>query len=190
MVAQRIEKRPHHRFAFDEYLAMAEHGLLAPEERVELIDGEILDMSPTGWKHDYVVRQLTTVLSAAVPPRAAVSPAQTMHLSPNDAPEPDFVILRREALALRRHLRADDVFVLIEVADTSLSSDLRVKVPLYARLGIPETWVVDASHDRVLLYGNAEHGVYTAERTIDRGVRLVSLVLPELSLAVSDLFPD
>ena len=131
---------------------MGETGILGPRERVELIDGEIIDMSPIGVLHAAIVARLASHFSQRLGAMAVVWCQNPLRLDDISEPEPDLAILRPRAdFYMTAHPGAADVLLVIEVADTSLAYDLGTKVPLYARHGIPEVWVIDAAtrHTRV-----------------------------------------
>jgi Uma2 family endonuclease len=125
---------------------MGETGILGPRDRVELIDGEIIDMSPIGVLHAAIVVRLASYFSQRLGPMGVVWCQNPLRLDDISEPEPDIAILRPRAdCYMTAHPGAADVLLVIEVADTSLAYDLGTKVPLYARHGIPEVWVIDAA---------------------------------------------
>jgi Uma2 family endonuclease len=133
-----------HRLSVDEYHRMARAGILPEDSRVELINGEIIDMAPIGSRHAGTVLQLTSLLNQAVRGTAMVWAQNPIHLDPHTEPQPDLALLRpREDFYKTAHPRASDVLLIIEVADTSLRYDREIKIPLYAHHGIPEVWLVD-----------------------------------------------
>lgn len=133
-----------HRITVDGYHRMAEAGILAPDARVELIDGEVIDMAPMKSRHAAAVRLLDRRLTLAVGDAAIVSCQLPLRLSDSSEPEPDLMLLRPRAdFYAAQHPGPGDVLLLVEVADTSLDYDRRVKLPLYARHGVPEVWIVD-----------------------------------------------
>ena len=134
-----------HRVDVDAYHRMGEAGVFAPGERVELIEGDLIDMAPIGQGHAAVVNGLNEALVLACAGRAIVSPQNGLRLDQWSEPEPDFAILRRRAdfYATGERPGPADVLLLVEVADSSLRFDRRVKLPLYARMGIVEVWLID-----------------------------------------------
>ena len=132
------------RFTVDDYYAMAEAGILTHDERVELINGEIIPMSPIGSRHAYSVNWITRLLITLLGERAWVSSQNPLHLNGQAEPEPDVLLLRwRDDAYVNDHPGPADVLLLIEVADTSLDRDRGVKLSMYAEAGIPETWIVN-----------------------------------------------
>ncbi len=133
-----------HGFSRDDYYRMAAAGILGEDDRVELIEGEIIDMAPIGSHHAGTITDLNARLQRALAGMALVSVQSPVILSDRSEPEPDLAVLKRRADCYRSgHPEPADVFLLIEVAETSLAYDREVKLPLYAAHGIPETWIVD-----------------------------------------------
>jgi Uma2 family endonuclease len=151
-----------HRLTVADYYRMAEVGILDHEARVELIDGDIIDMPPIGSPHAATVSYLTEVLVRAAGDRANVRAQSPVRLSDFSEPQPDVALLRRRDDFYReRHPRADDVLLLIEISATSLRFDRETKLPLYARHGIAEFWLVDLQSPRLSRYRAPQHGSYT-----------------------------
>jgi Uma2 family endonuclease len=135
-----------HRITVDEYHRMGETGLLAPDARVELIEGEIVDMPPIGNPHMAAVSRLTRLLVMTVGDRGIVQCQGGIRLGNYSEPQPDFAIVKpREDFYQHQPRWAVDTLLAIEVSDSSLRYDLRTKMPLYARHGVPELWVLDLS---------------------------------------------
>ncbi len=183
--ALRQVQMPHWRFSVDDYERMAETGILHEDDRVELIDGEIILMPPIGSPHGGRVNRLNRILSAAVGERAIVAPQNPIVLGHRSEPEPDLALLRpRLDFYADAHPRACDLLLLIEVAETSLSYDLDVKVPLYASHQVPEVWVVDIPHRRVLRFSEPRAGLYHQQGPIDLSA---PVALPGLAGCMVDL---
>ena len=146
---------------------MGEDGTLAPDARVELIDGEIIDLAPIGSRHVSIVNRLTQLLVLAIGRKAIVGVQNPVELSNRSEPEPDLTLLRprddfyREALPL-----ASDVLLAIEVADSTLAYDRDVKRPLYARHGVPEYWLIDVNGGRMMTFREPRDGRYADESTV------------------------
>jgi Uma2 family endonuclease len=151
-----------HRLTVEEYFRMAEVGLLAPEARVELIEGEIIDMAPTGHRHTSVVSGLHDLFARELASHALVWDQGTLRLSASSAPQPDLVLLKHRKDKYRRSPPLPgDVLLIVEVSESSLRHDQKVKVPLYARHNIPEVWVVDVAAPRIHFFHTLEAGRYT-----------------------------
>jgi len=178
-----------HRLMVDDYHRMGETGILGPELRTELIEGEIVEMTPIGPSHGGTVNLLAKRLTTRVGDAALVSIQNPVVLDDHSEPQPDLALLRPRADFYRdAHPRPRDVLLVIEVADSTLRYDRDVKLPLYARAGIPEVWLVDLRGRELVIYrrpgatGYAE-SVQPGERTA------LSLPLdPPLTLDLSDLF--
>lgn len=177
----------HHRFTVDEFLRMAETGILAEDDRVELLDGQIVEMSPIGPRHAGCVKSLIRLFSPAAD-RAVVSAQDPVVLGPHAAPQPDLAILRPRADGYRRsHPGPHDTLLVIEVADTSVAPDREGKLPLYAAAGIPDAWLVNLPDDVIEVHRDPRNGVYTVRRIARRGDALSPLRLPDLSLPADDI---
>lgn len=141
---------------------MAEVGLLAPDARVELIEGEIIDMAPIGMHHTSVVDRLNRWLMSAVSDEAIVRVQGSFRLSGFTEPQPDVVLLKpREDFYWSRFATGDDTLLVVEVSDTPFRYDSKIKVPLYARYGIPEYWIVEIEHSRLHFFRSLADGRYT-----------------------------
>jgi Uma2 family endonuclease len=183
-MAQPILRGP---FTVDAYQRLAELGVLRADARVELLDGQVVEMSPIGDRHANVVRRLNRLLSTALLDRAIVDIQNPVVLGSHDAPQPDLVLLRPRADAYPNHPRARDILLIVEIADTTLAYDRDVKVPLYARSGIPETWLIDLSGDQIFVCRRPAHGAYAEHHTVSRDEKLALLAFPSVTLAAADV---
>jgi Uma2 family endonuclease len=180
-----------HRITVHEYYRMAEIGLLAPDARVELIEGEIIDMAPIGTEHSSVVDRLTYLLVRAVSDRAIVRIQNPSRLSQITEPEPDVAVLaQRDDFYRHAHPNGGEVLLLIEVSESSLRYDRDVKVPLYARYGVAEVWIVDLQHRCVLTYSSPADGQYRVRGTLANLEAARLAALPGIALDLSKLFDD
>ena len=176
------------RFTVEEYHRMGEAGVLGPEDRVELIEGEIVQMSPIGHGHAFTVMMLTNLLVRAVGDRALVSPGNPVRLTRHTEPQPDLMLL--EPHVDYRHVTfvgPEHVLLVVEVAETSLAWDRGVKLRLYARAAIPEVWIVDVEHERVEVHRDPAGSVYRAVEVIPRAGRLGPAALPGVEIAVAEI---
>jgi len=180
------------RFTVDEYYRMAEAGVLAPNDRVELLDGRIYIMSPIGSEHAACVRRLTRLLIQGVGANALVSTQNPIRLGEKSEPEPDLALLHpREDDYAARHPEPEDLFLVIEVADSSLEFDRTVKRPLYAQAGIPECWIVNLKKNRIEVHRSPADNGYEEKRPRDRGQSVSVQALPSLApLAVNDVLGE
>ncbi len=166
-----------------EYHRMGAAGILTEEDRVELIEGEIVAMVPIGSDHSSAVARLTRLFVRAAGDRAVVWPQNPVRLSAHSEPQPDVVLLRpREDDYEGRPPSPEDVLLLIEVADSSLRFDRLVKLPLYARHRIPEVWLVDVTTDTMLVSREPTPSGYRTSWTVGRGDRAALLAFPQREL--------
>jgi Uma2 family endonuclease len=140
-----------HRIDVDAFYRMASAGVLAEGARVELIQGEVIDMAPIGSRHAALVNKLNRLLTLSIGERAIVSVQQPLRLDQFSEPQPDLVLLKpRKDFYSDSHPTSADVLLLIEISDTSLRYDREIKIPLYARHAIPEVWVIDVQAKEII----------------------------------------
>lgn len=160
-----------HRFTVSDYLRMAESGILPADGRVELIDGEIVDMSPIGPFHSGSLSDFIEHFAAISGGRWRLLSQSPLHLGPIDMPEPDVALLRPSEHGYKKaHPVAADVFLLIEVSDSSLSFDQTVKLPLYAKHGIPEVWILNVPQRQLEVYREPQAGTYAEKSILKSGI--------------------
>jgi Uma2 family endonuclease len=177
----------HHRFTVDEYHRMGEAGIFHEDDRVELLDGQIVEMTPIGPRHAGCVNRLTG-LFASVAGRVTLSIQNPLVLDRHQEPQPDFAMLRHRADGYRaRHPGPADVLLVVEVGDTSVASDRLSKIPLYAAVGIPEAWLVDLPADTVEVYRQPQAGRYADVRTAQRGETITAAQFPDVTLRVDEI---
>lgn len=155
-----------HRLTASAYERMAEAGIFSPDSRVELIDGEIFDMSPIGSLHAAVVSRLARDFIVAVGDAAVVRIQDPLRIDDFNEPEPDLAMLTpREDFYAARHPGPRDTLLVVEVADTSLDHDMTTKASVYAAAGIPEYWVLDLMSCSVAIFSDPRGGSYETRRT-------------------------
>jgi Uma2 family endonuclease len=177
-----------HQLTIEQYYQMAQVGLLSPEDRVELIEGEIIDMAPMGSEHASALRTLAELFVEALQKRAIVAVQDPVRLSERSEPEPDLALLRRRAdLYKHAHPTAADVYLIVEVAQTSLRYEREVKLPLYAKHGIPEAWIIDTEKRELSVYRNPEGDRYVSEATTKQPGKIALFALPEVEVDLSGL---
>ena len=178
------------RFTADEYHRMAETGVLCRDDRVELLDGEIVEMTPIGSQHAACVDRLMVLLQRCVERRGILRVQGPIRLDAHSEAQPDLSVLKQRAdFYASAHPRASDVICLVEVADASLKYDRDIKLRLYARAGIRESWLVDLQNERVDLFTDPTPDGYRASRQTRRGDRPTSQALPEASFLVDEFLP-
>lgn len=167
---------------------MGESGIILPDERVELIEGEIIQMTPIGPPHAGTVAHLLTLLVRGAGERAVVWPQNPLHLGDRSMPQPDLLLLKaRPTFSTDAHPTGDDVLLLIEVADSSIHFDRLRKLQLYAHFGVPEYWIVNLQEGCIEVYLNpAKGGVQDFQRVV-AGERISSRALPDLVIEVGVL---
>jgi Uma2 family endonuclease len=177
-----------HRFTAEEYRAVAEAGVLGEDDRVELVDGEIVDMAPIGTRHLACVVSLNHLLVERSQGRWFVSVQNPVRLGEHDEPQLDLSLLRRrpdpEAAAPPG---PGDVLLVIEVSDATLSYDRNVKLHLYARAGVLEAWIVDLAGRKVEVHSDPGPGGYRSIRSFAAGERIVSATVGGLYIPVDEV---
>jgi Uma2 family endonuclease len=151
-----------HRLTVDEYYRMGHAGVFAPDARVELIEGEVIDMAPIGTRHASAVKKLNALLSAAAGGSAIVAVQDPLRLSDASEPEPDLMLLRPRAdFYAHAHPGPADVLLLIEVSDTTVAYDRGIKLDLYAKHRVAEVWIVDLDNNVVRFFRHGDGMAYT-----------------------------
>jgi Uma2 family endonuclease len=183
----RTTTRPRRRFTVDEYHRMAEAGILRADERVELLDGDVVEMSPTGDRHIEAVNRCTDQFAAlVVARRARISTQNPVWLGPHTEPQPDVALVPREVLGAPR---LGEILLAIEVADSSVDDDRTTKVPLYARAGVPETWLLNVEAGELEVYREPGPEGYGRVFTRRPEQQVAAEAFPDLVLRVADLLP-
>ena len=176
----------HHKFTVDQYYQMAEIGILTPGQRVELIEGEIVDMAPIGRRHAACVDRLNNTFAPGLSGRAIVRVQGPLRLHDHSEPEPDLIILRwRDDFYAGREPGPEDALLVIEVAETSECYDRQVKGPLYAAAGIREVWLVDLVAATITNYREPSPAGYAQAIVVTGDDVLAPLAFPDLSLTAA-----
>src|SRR5262249_21192817 len=156
-----------------EYYRMADAGILRPTDRVELIEGEVVEMSPIGDRHAIAVNRANMVFARGLGDKVVVSVQNALRINPYNEPQPDVVLIRaREGFYGIQHPRPDDVILLIEISDTTVRYDRNVKLPIYARSGIREVWIVDLNEKSIHIHREPSNSIYGVVETKTRGESL------------------
>jgi Uma2 family endonuclease len=174
---------PRRLFTVDEYYEMARVGILKPDERVELLDGEIVPMSAIRSPHAWCVHRLNRQFSA-FPDRCLVHVQNPIRLNDRSEPEPDIALLQLDTPE-DRHPGPDDVYLVIEVADSSIRVDRGRKRRMYANAGIPEFWIVDLDADRIEVYREPMRSRYRSVALFGRGDTVHPQFAPDIAIDVS-----
>jgi len=177
------------RFTVDEYRRMGETGILSADDRVELIEGEIVEMTPIGPLHAGTVDRAAKVLSSTLGDRAIVRVQNPVQLRVHHSEvQPDLALLRpRPDYYTRSHPEAPDVLLVVEVADTSVERDRRIKLPIYGRSGIRESWLIDLGGESLEAHRQPGPEGYGDVTVFHRGELITADAFPDLILAIDDL---
>ena len=176
------------RFTTAEYHRMAKAGILHEDDRVELIEGEILEMSPIGRRHKACVDRFNRIFSRTLGDTVIVRVQSSIVLGERSEPEPDVVLLRpRVDFYADADETPEDVLLVVEVADSSEVYDRQIKAPLYARYGIPELWIANLNSDQIVIYGDPTPAGYGTTRVARRGETISPSAFPELTFPVDEI---
>lgn len=176
-----------HRFTVEEYHEMGRLGLLSEDARVELIDGELVEMTPIGNRHLTCVVALTHLMMRAVGSVYFVSVQNPVTLSDGTEPQPDLSLLKTKPDPDGKLPGPDDVALVVEVSETTLTYDRNIKLPRYAQAGVPEVWIVDFTGRKVEVHSEPSPEGYRVARTFVRGERVSSPSVRELSPPVDEI---
>jgi Uma2 family endonuclease len=175
-------------FTVDEYYRMAEAGILHEDSRVELIEGEIIQMSPIGIRHASCVSRAIKLFITKLGDRIWLSPQNPVRLSNITEPQPDILLLKPRAdFYGSKHPVAEDTCLVFEVSDTTLRYDRDVKLSLYAESGVPEVWIEDLQLNQILVYRKPKGKRYLTSLEFRLGEEVSLAAFPEISFTVDDL---
>jgi Uma2 family endonuclease len=178
------------RFTVDEYHRMGEAGILTEDERVELIDGEVIEKTPIGWQHALCVARLNMFFAAALGDRVFIWPQNPLPVARYSEFQPDLALLTPPSGRYRGRLPAPaDVVLVVEVADTSLGRD-RLKLRRYARARIQETWLVDLQGEAIEAHRGPANDTYREVERVPRDGRLRLLAFPDLEVPVDEIIDE
>ncbi len=179
-----------HLFSVDQYERMVKTGVLTEDDRVELIEGEIVEMPPIDPQHSIPVQRLNRIFIERLGPRAYVRVQDAVRLPPRSEPEPDVVVaLPPDTRYLSRHPQAEDILLVIEVAYTTKHFDRNRKLPMYARQRIPEVWIVDVPASRIEVYRAPEGDSFATVEIVARGGSVSPEAFPDVQIAIDEVLP-
>lgn len=191
---QRQQTVKKHRFTVEEFRMMGEVGIFGEEGRVELIDGEVFEMSPPGWRHAWYVRQLTLMLVRFAESRKSqrgedyeVSVQDPLIISEHGQPQPDATLMR--PVPPGRLPNLEDALLVIEVSDTTLAYDRNTKLPRYAAAGVPEAWIFDLKTETVEVHSEPTPDGYRKTIRYGRTERVESATVPDLAFDANEIMP-
>jgi len=176
------------KFTVEQFHKMAESGILNEDDRVELIRGEIIEMAAIGLKHAACVNRLSNFLAWKLVNRVITSVQNPVELDDNSEPQPDVVLLKpREDFYASARPQAKDVFLIIEVADSTIKYDREVKIPLYDEEGVIEVWLVDINEECVEVYREPVNGKYQKVQKFRTGESLVIQAFGDVNIGVNEI---
>jgi Uma2 family endonuclease len=174
----------------DEYHQLMDKGVFHPEERVELIVGQIIQMSAKGTAHTSATRRTSNIIRNFLGNRASVYTQDPIQLNDSSEPEPDVSVVRFDPLDYsQQHPTAADVYLIIEVADTSLTYDTEIKAQIYAQSGITDYWVLDVNDRRLIVFREPHQTGYKSQVILDEPQTITPLAFPDLAIALTDILP-
>lgn len=177
------------KFTIEQYQKMGEMGIFQPEERIELIEGEIIKMSPIGLQNAVVINRLNRFFSVQLVERTVVTIQNPIQLNNYSEPQPDIALLKpREDFYANKFPSPEDVLLLIEIADSSVICDQEVKLPLYAENNIPEFWLVNIPRQVLEVYRQPEAKTYQKQQIISKNQTISPLAFPDLTIDFSTIF--
>lgn len=176
------------KFTVDQYHKMADAGIFSAEERVELIRGEIIEMSPIGLKHAATVNRLNRLFQQRLETSTIVSIQNPIHLTDNSEPQPDVVLLKPRADFYETKIPTpEDILLIVEIADRTLRYDRDVKIPLYAENGIVEVWSLDLNHQSLRVYRQPQGNSYQNIQNFIDGESLSLFAFPETLVTIAEI---
>lgn len=177
-----------HRLSVDDYYKMGEAGIFKEKDRVELIEGEIIDMVPIGSRPAYTLNKLNKVFTKQLADDYLVRVQDPIRLDQYNEPEPDLTIVTNKNYSTH-HPSPEDALLVIEIADSSLSYDISIKIPLYARYDIPEAWVINLNENKIHIFNRLQNGAYQNREDILSGT-LSPLEISNFVFQVGELWRE
>lgn len=176
------------RFSVEDYYRLIELGMLRDVERAEIIEGELIKRMPTGKRHASCVKRLDEFLRDILGKTVTYSVQDPVRLDEFNEPMPDLALLkRREDFYLEKQAMGEDVLLIVEVSDTTLDYDRNRKIPLYAKVRIPEVWIVNLQNGTIEVHTQPGDYSYSLVKVLRRGEEVKSETLPEISLRVDEI---
>ncbi|MCD9188849.1 MAG: Uma2 family endonuclease [Pyrinomonadaceae bacterium] len=175
-------------FTVDDFNAMTEQGMFRPTDRLELIEGEIIEISPIGRLHARCVDLLNHFLNKYTAENVIIRAQSPIILDDLSEPQPDISILRFQADFYKQsHPKAADILLIIEVSDSTVEYDRTLKFPKYASAKIPEAWLINLEAERIEVHSNPKENIYGMVKIYQRGEEVLSETMPELKLKADDI---
>jgi Uma2 family endonuclease len=175
-------------FTVDEYLRMGEAGVFHPEARLELIEGEIIEMSPVGDRHVVCVNRANALFTSRLAGKVMVSVQNPVRLSRYTEPQPDIVLAPwRDDFYASKRLSAEHTVLVIEISDSTVRYDRNRKMPLYAQAGVPELWIENLQEDVILVYRDPGPKTFSTSLVFHRGESVSLAAFPDVAFNVDEL---
>ena len=182
-------KLPTKKFTIEDYHKMSDMGIFDYSDHLELIKGEIIQMSPIGSKHASCINKLNRMLNQKLVDEVIISIQNPIKLEDDSEPQPDVVLLKyRSDFYAEEHPKFSDILLLIEVADSSINYDRNVKIPLYAENKINQVWLIDLNEEYLEIYNNPESNYYRNMQKLSRKDTINLNILSSIEIQVSNLF--
>lgn len=179
-----------HLWTVDDYYRMIESGILTDENKVELLEGQILEMSPQYLPHAATTQRTWKYLSQQLAGKADIRIQLPITLRPKSEPEPDIAVVRFDSREyIENHPTAKDIYLLVEVADRTLSRDRTQKSHIYGKANIPEYWVVDVNKRQVYMFREPTNNGYALQTVLDENATTFLVSFPEVEVEIKQLFP-
>jgi Uma2 family endonuclease len=183
-----VTAAPTYQWSVEEYQKLGEVGIFHEDDRVELLNGDIVLMAPIGIRHMNAVRRLNNVMARKYGPRCWVDAQNSLMIDTRSMPQPDLLLLRSD-LDESQPPTPKDVLLLVEVADSSLLYDMRDKRAAYARTGVTEYWLLDLTGRQLHVFRNPEAQGYGGEQVVHAGESIAPLAFPDIPVALNEILP-
>jgi Uma2 family endonuclease len=180
----------HYRFTADKFVRMADEGFFAASQRLELLDGRILIMHPVDYRHAHAVTALNTGFAELAHHRYSTSPQNPVELEKYSAPQPDICLVSRACRKSKRHPLPDQVYLMVEVSDSSLEYDRGPKMSAYALCGIREFWILNLQDNVLEIYRNPEGGTYREQVIVEADGQAAPQAFPDVIISLSEIIPE
>ena len=180
----------HYKFTVDEFVRMYDEGILEATDRVELLNGEIIIMHAVGYRHSQAVTALTDEFGEQARRRYSISPQNPVELEKYSAPQPDLCLVARACRNSKRHPQPDQVYLMVEVSDSSLEYDRGPKMAAYALFWIREFWIFNLQDDVLEIYRDPQDGSYREQLIVPAGGSAAPQAFPDVVIALTEVIPE
>ena len=180
----------HYKFTVDEFVRMYDEGFFDATDRVELLNGEIIIMHAVGYRHAVAVTTLNTEFGELARRRYFISPQNPVELEKYSAPQPDICLVALSCRKSKRHPSPEQVYLMVEVSDSSLEYDRGPKMNAYALCGIREFWILNLQDDVLEIYRNPEGGTYREQLIVKADGQAAPEAVPDVVISLSEIIPE